>query len=86
MVEKGKRQLEFYKVLSINKSISFFSANLGGVFNLVFGLSMLSLMEIVYVLTVRLWYHYKKQTKLAKIVQVLPNKKPQSSSIQRFLY
>uniref|UniRef100_A0A336M005 CSON006246 protein n=1 Tax=Culicoides sonorensis TaxID=179676 RepID=A0A336M005_CULSO len=52
-------------------------ANLGGCFNLVFGISVLSLIEILYALTVRFVFHFRAQKKLKKapIINVEPKEK-----------
>lgn len=42
-------------------------ANLGGAFNLVFGMSVISVVEVIYVLTVRLWKHWRNQKRLEKV-------------------
>lgn len=59
------------------------SANLGGCFNLVFGISVLTLIEIIYALTVRCVYHYKSLKQLENVVEVQPANTEQKEALNR---
>lgn len=76
---------KFFVSREPNYSVSLISANLGGSFNLVFGISVLSLIEVIYALTVRCVYHYKSLKQLEKIVEVQPiNIKEKEALKQRY--
>lgn len=56
---------------------------MGGCFNLVFGISVITLIEIIYALTIRCFHHYKSQKDLEKVVRVQPANAEQKKVIKR---
>lgn len=54
-------QLTIICILNLPYNLSFFIANLGGVYSLFVGMSVLSFFEIFYFYTVRLYKNYKQE-------------------------